>query len=291
MKGAFQTSREIFDNPIWQDVPKFRIFFYIYGNAVFSEEGVRIGDITVKRGQYLRSYRNLISDLEYIENKSIKKYSVSVIKRKVDQLVKENRLKIEDTEYGTLFTVVNYEEYQGFERYKKDNVEQRRNSVGTAEEQQRNNNNNVIKDIKDNIKNISPSADVGRAESIDYEEEVKQLLARYQKSFIETNKDYWEMIKETRKTKTVSKSVILRVMKSWEKYDPIVVEYSLKTHTLNYAGRKEEYTIGIMRGTSKEEAEKRIETLGKPKNNFSKGNSPVSQKPDLNKIMEMLDDE
>lgn len=150
MGGAFLTSREIFENPIWQDVQKFRIFFFIYGNAVFAEEGVRIGGIKIQRGQFLRSYRNLSKDLEYVENKSVKTYSVSVIKRKVDSLVKENRLKIEETELGTLFTVVNYEEYQGFQRYSRKNVEQCWNSDGTVLEQQRNNNNKDIKDIKDN---------------------------------------------------------------------------------------------------------------------------------------------
>lgn len=135
MKGAFQISREIFENQIWQDIPKFRIFFYILGNAVFSHEGVKKGNILIKRGQYLRSFRNLANDLEYVENRAIKKYSTSVIKRKVDQLVKEERLKIEDTELGTLFTVVNYDKYQDLSNYKNDNLEQRWNSDGTALEQ------------------------------------------------------------------------------------------------------------------------------------------------------------
>lgn len=49
--GAFQVSRQIFENPIWQDVIKFRLFFYIVGNAVFSESGVRVGGIALQRGQ------------------------------------------------------------------------------------------------------------------------------------------------------------------------------------------------------------------------------------------------
>lgn len=154
MKGAFQTSREIFENPIWQDIPKFRIFFYIVGNAVYAEEGAVVAGLHLKRGQFLRAYRNLIKDLEYIENRSIKRYSLSVISRKIDQLVKEERLKIEDTELGTLFTVVNYAQYQGFDYYKKrtwDSVgtelEQSWNGDGTELEQGWNNNN---KDKKDN---------------------------------------------------------------------------------------------------------------------------------------------
>lgn len=154
MGGAFQTSRDIFTNPIWQDIPKFRIFFYIVGNAVFSNEGVRIGSVHIQRGQFLRSYRNLCDDLQFVENRKVKKYSVSVISRKIEQLVKEERLKIEDTELGTLFTVVNYETYQGFEHYKKQglgtDLEQSWNSDGTELEQQRNNNKKVNKEKNDN---------------------------------------------------------------------------------------------------------------------------------------------
>lgn len=149
-KGAFQTSRNIFESDIWNDVTKFRLFFYIYGNAVFAKEGTTIAGMKLERGQYLRSYRNLRDDLEYIENRSVKKYSLSVIKRKVDQLVKENRLKIEDTELGTLFTVVNYESYQGFDNYRKDNLERRKNGDGTGMERRENNNNNV-----NNVNNVN----------------------------------------------------------------------------------------------------------------------------------------
>lgn len=148
MGGAFQTSREIFNNPIWQDVIKFRLFFYIVGNAVFSEEGVKQGSILVKRGQYLRSYRNLAADLEYLENKTLKRYSISVIKKKIDQLVSEERLKIEETELGTLFTVVNYALYQGFEHYRTHNREHCENTPRTLREHSENNNKKVNKDKK-----------------------------------------------------------------------------------------------------------------------------------------------
>lgn len=153
MGGAFITSRDIFLNPIWFDITKFRVFFYIVGNAVFSHNGVRIGDLHVKRGQFLRSYRNLSEDLQFIENKMIKKYSVSIISRKINQLVNEGRIEVEETELGTLFTVKNYEIYQGFDTYKNFEhgtvKEQSWNSKGTVLEQYRNNNNNVNKEKKE----------------------------------------------------------------------------------------------------------------------------------------------
>lgn len=186
MKGAFQISREIFENQIWQDIPKFRIFFYILGNAVFSHEGVKKGNILIKRGQYLRSFRNLANDLEYVENRAIKKYSTSVIKRKVDQLVKEERLKIEDTELGTLFTVVNYDKYQDLSNYKNDNLEQRWNSDGTAMEQRWNNNKNV-----NNVKNVSSSNN----SDADFAEIMKFYRENLQKGISESLYNY-ELIQQ-----------------------------------------------------------------------------------------------
>ena len=121
MSGAFQTPRCIFENPIWQNVVEFRLFFLIYGKAIFKEEGYKQGAIKLERGQWLRSYRGLQADLEYVENRSVKKYSLSRIKRAVDSLVKAERIKVEDTELGTLFTVLNYSKYQGFENYRQHN--------------------------------------------------------------------------------------------------------------------------------------------------------------------------
>lgn len=149
MAGAFQTSRDIFENPIWQNIVEFRLFFLIYGKATFAD-GVRIGDITLERGQWIRSVRNLQTDLEYIENRAIKKYSLSTIHRAVDNLVKQNRISVKQCELGTLFTVINYAKYQGLENYKSDienaertQRERQENGDRTEREQRQNNNKNA----------------------------------------------------------------------------------------------------------------------------------------------------
>ncbi|HAC0003439.1 TPA_asm: hypothetical protein GYW87_05455 [Listeria monocytogenes] len=153
MKGAFQMSREIFENNIWSDVIKFRLFFYIVGNAVFSENGVMKGGIQIGRGQYLRSFRNLREDLLYYDNNAEKFYSLSTIKEKIDELVREERLEITTTKLGTLFTVRNYALYQDLSNYSGVSSERLPNSHRTATEQPPNNKKNVKKDKNDNKDN------------------------------------------------------------------------------------------------------------------------------------------
>lgn len=160
-KGAFQVSREIFENEIWSDVVKFRIFFYILGKAVFSQDGIEQAGIHLERGQYLRSLRNLQDDLSYREGRgnAVKKYPLTTIQRKIKSLEKEERITTKSTEYGTLFTVVNYSLYQGLENYKKGSVEQQRNSDGTAMEQRWNNNKNVKECSKNDLFSSSSEND------------------------------------------------------------------------------------------------------------------------------------
>lgn len=245
MKGAFQTSREIFDNPIWTDVIKFRIFFYIYGNAVFAKEGTRVGDIHLKRGQYLRSYRNLQKDLTYMEKRAFKTYSISTIESKIKQLVKENRIQIESTDYGTLFTVLNYEEYQGFERYQKSSSEQQPNSNRTATERHPNNNKNVNKDK--NKDSLSPKDD--QKEKVDYRKFIEWFNQKSGKRFknVESNRK----IIRARINEGYSKSELAKVVefksKQW-KDDPKMNPYLRITtifapsHFGNYLNEANEYS-------------------------------------------------
>lgn len=245
MKGAFQTSREIFENPIWTDVIKFRIFFYIYGNAVFAKEGTRVGDIHLKRGQYLRSYRNLQKDLTYMEKRAFKTYSISTIESKIKQLVKENRIQIENTDYGTLFTVLNYEEYQGFERYQKSSSEQQPNSNRTATERHPNNNKNVNKDK--NKDSLSPKDD--QKEKVDYGKFIEWFNQKSGKRFknVESNRK----IIRARINEGYSKSELAKVVefksKQW-KDDPKMNPYLRITtifapsHFGNYLNEANEYS-------------------------------------------------
>lgn len=251
MAGAFQVSREIFANEIWSDVVKFRIFFYILGNAVFSQEGVKQAGIHIERGQFLRSIRNLQDDLSYREGRgnALKKPPLETIRRKIKSLENEGRITTKSTEYGTLFTVVNYAKYQGLENYKKGSMGRQWVSNETAMGQRWDNN--------------KKEKECRKKEKEDYTSKIKDLLPDFSSinNFNQLNKEYWDCIRETRKTGSVAKSVIYKNMVKWTKYDPVVVEYALKTHIQNHKGVKEPYTIGIMRNTKKNEVHERMNSV------------------------------
>lgn len=103
----------------------------------------------------------------------------------------------------------------------------------------------------------------------DYTSKIKDLLPDFSSitNFNELNKKYWDVIRETRKNGKVAKSVIYNAMDKWKKYDPIVIEYALKSHIDMHAGKKEEYTLGIMRNTKKEEAVDRMNRISAFKGN------------------------
>jgi hypothetical protein len=143
--GCFQTHRGIFEHPIWKNILEFRLFFFLYGNAVWKEEGVEKFGIKIARGQILRSYRKLQEDLEHLDNNVLKRPSISQISRAVDALENDGRVKTLRTNLGTLFTIVNYEQYQGFEQYRNGGLG---TNLGTGLEHTRNNKKKVLKRSK-----------------------------------------------------------------------------------------------------------------------------------------------
>lgn len=111
----------------------------------------------------------------------------------------------------------------------------------------------------------APEEEEEKEEDIDkdkyYTTKIKDLSSFFSESinnFNELNKNYWDVISETRVRKKIAPSVIYRNMNAWKKYDPQVIEYALKEHIKNHKGKKEEYTIGIMRNTTKEEAQQKL---------------------------------
>ncbi|HEX2867828.1 MAG TPA: hypothetical protein VHO03_12340 [Ignavibacteriales bacterium] len=112
MEGWIKLDRDIFENEIWKNPIAFRLYLWLKAHAVYEEKGCNYGTVKVGRGQYLRSLRKLSEDLVYIENKQIKYYSIATLKRITDRLVSAGMISKQETELGTLFTILNYDKPQ-----------------------------------------------------------------------------------------------------------------------------------------------------------------------------------
>lgn len=110
----FKLYRKIFDHEIWENPVDFRLFILILGKAVYQKGGVEVDGIHLTRGQWVRSVRKLQDDLKYKERGGYKKYGLATINRSIKRLVESGMITTTETPIGTLFTVVNYEKYQGF---------------------------------------------------------------------------------------------------------------------------------------------------------------------------------
>lgn len=168
MQTAFIVSREIFNHPIMKNIVDFRLFFLIFGKANHSEKPKHVvNGIYLERGQWFRSTRKLVDDLEYVENNKTLKYSTSVINYSLKRLSKYGMITCKDVGLGTLFTVVNYNRYQDLSNYGKGSLEHSlehtKNTLRTDLEQTLNNINNVINENNENNENNKETTVVAKA--------------------------------------------------------------------------------------------------------------------------------
>ena len=206
----FKLDRKIFDSDIWTQPVELRLFVYLIGQARFKHEPntkYKNKGVVIKRGQYLRSYRKLQDDLEYIENNALKTYSLSRIKTAIDRLKKQDRIKTKNTQLGTLFTICNYAEYQ--RNYKEKNKgqnaektvsERSENGVRTESERSENNTKNVK-----NVKNDNNDINI-------YADEIEKVYNCWIKHLSDVN--------EARLTKKQKKTILTKI-KKWSADDII----------------------------------------------------------------------
>lgn len=100
-------------------------------------------------------------------------------------------------------------------------------------------------------------------------EEVVSQFKRYSLNQVDVILKYWDVIRLTRKTENIANSVIESTMEYWEKFDIDIVIESLDIHRRKYPERREEYTLGIMRGKRDEQERKMKENGGASSNRAS----------------------
>jgi DnaD/phage-associated family protein len=104
-KGNFRINREMFDTDIFKYLVDFRLYFLICSQAMF-KDNVKAGNITLQKGEWLRSYRQLQKDLEYIDGRTTRQPGIATIKRSVERLTAERLICTRTEETGTVFRVL-----------------------------------------------------------------------------------------------------------------------------------------------------------------------------------------
>ncbi|MED0665743.1 hypothetical protein P4T04_05345 [Bacillus badius] len=143
MQGWIKLHRKILENDLWNDVSTFRLFTLLLLKAAY-RDGVKVNGHALKQGQYIRSYRLLAQDLSYKEGRGIKQYSTSTIKRCSAKLIEKGMITVDETELGTLFTILNYASYQDSQDFEEETQNGSKNEVETNPERNQNNNKNAI---------------------------------------------------------------------------------------------------------------------------------------------------
>ena len=187
---------------------------------------------------------------------------ISTVRLALETFKQFGMIEIDEDSFIRISNWEKHQNIEGMERIRKQTRERVRRHRESKKLEQ--NNDVTLQETLHNATEEEREEDIERDKEKDYASKIKDLLTVFSSinGFIELNKKYWDVIRETRRTGKVSESVIFNNMSKWKKYDPVVVEYALKTHIENHVGKKEDYTIGIMRNTSKDEA---VERLTKPK--------------------------
>ncbi|OKL37019.1 hypothetical protein [Domibacillus mangrovi] len=147
MQGWIKLHRKILDNELWYDVSTFRLFTFLLLKAAH-KDGVKVNGHVLKQGQYIRSYRLLAHDLSYKEGRGLKQYSTSTVKRCSAKLIENGMITVDETELGTLFTIINYASYQHLSNEEEETQNGTKNVNRTNPERSPNNNKNVrIKEL------------------------------------------------------------------------------------------------------------------------------------------------
>ncbi len=111
MSGWVKLTKQFTNDELWFNVTAFRLYVWILLKAAYAD-GIVLNGMKVNKGQYVRAYSQLSEDLMYIEGRSKKALAKSTVKRAVDKLVKKGLLMAEETSLGTLFTVVNSDDFK-----------------------------------------------------------------------------------------------------------------------------------------------------------------------------------
>ena len=114
--GFILLSRDLLTKSVFRGDPDIlKLWIYILLRCNYSDKGYTYGGVTVGRGQFLRSYRQIARDCASVVRGKTVEWSPGKVKRMLDSLVKAGRIRIiphGEENLGTLYEVVNWDKRQ-----------------------------------------------------------------------------------------------------------------------------------------------------------------------------------
>ena len=185
----FLVSRFIFDSAIWSNDPhRLKLFIWLIGNARHSETPKQYPGVTVKQGELLTSYSNIIDANEYLENNKVKRWSPARVSRMMHNLEDNGYITMARDTYGTHVIVCNYKIYQDKKHYARNTCETpAKQLVIAAKTNKHDKHYNHTKDLKDSCPDPEkPESEPKKRKTIKYDKYDMQL-ARLLKNLITKN--------------------------------------------------------------------------------------------------------
>ena len=125
MSGFILLSRDLLENSLWRaNSDLVRLFIYLCISANYGKREYTYSrgtaEVTVKRGEFLRSLRKISEDCSYLGNNKIIYWSTSRVSGLLRQLEDDGRIEVlSNSALGTHLKIVNYKSYQDFSSYRK----------------------------------------------------------------------------------------------------------------------------------------------------------------------------
>jgi len=265
--GAFIVARKLFSSGIWAKDPIYlKVWLWLIGHA--SYEPRKMKGLECKRGEFITTYHEIIKAASYYRNKAhivppLKQIRIILTWLEMQGMIRVEAIKsnfptgadpradtgadlkeITRAYLGIKIIVSNYDPYQNPETYKGRPQEenQGRHRGRPSVPQGHININKENKGIKKDPSEIS--------------EEISVLASKiFHGERIELFYKVCEAIRSTRKTGKVKNTVILSMLKDWEKYPIEQVHEGIKIYlSKEYyrQGKDEKYLFGIIRNKGKE---------------------------------------
>ncbi|WP_438491050.1 hypothetical protein [Paenibacillus sp. IHBB 3054] len=249
-KGWIKLHRKILDNPIFNDMQLYRLWSICLLEASYKEREQTIGRQTVllQPGQFVTGRFDILE----LYNRGLKERDKvkgeKTVFRWLEHLESRGFLTINKTNKYSIVTVDNWEFYQSDD----ESNDQEMTIKRPSNDQQMTTNKKVKKE-----KNVE------KEEKKDLSAEIENFRSRYPSELLKIIDQYLDFIRETRSSKKIADSIILKILTYFSKYSPVQAEYAMLQHMSMEDKRSapEVYTFGIIRKSTEAEAARKLQQL------------------------------